>query len=117
MFNLKQVINVMLQNIYPYKFNWGQVTADLYNEVTNEVTLIFNCDLTSEKNISNTFQYVVGRTCWGIINFPEGSIVKLMFDIRGQEIIVSKSKSFKNLLIDRFNKLNVVNSIVIEFLR
>jgi hypothetical protein len=56
----------MLQNIYPYKFNWGQVTADLYNEVTNEVTLIFNCDLTSEKNISNTFQYVVGRTCWGL---------------------------------------------------
>jgi len=106
-----------IKNFYPYKFDWGQTTSEGYSDTTNEVILVFNCDLRNEKNIDNTIQYVIGRTGWGIINFPENSIIKLMFDIRGQEIIVSRSKKFKENLIDMFNKLGVFNNISIEFLR
>lgn len=111
------MISIKFKNFYPFKFDWGQITVEGYNETTNEITLIFNCDLRSDHAINNTIQYVIGRVCWGVINFPENCTIKLTFDIRGQEIIMSRSKKFKENLSERFHKLAVIDSITIDFLR
>lgn len=104
-------------NFYPYKFDWGKITAEAYDAQKNEITLIFNCDLRNEKNIENTVQYVVGRLCWGIVNFPPAAVIRMVFDIRGQEIIVSRSKRIKEGLLERIKKLSIMNNVMVEFLR
>lgn len=100
----------------PYKLDWGVITAEGFNDKTNDVILIFNCDLRSKTNINNTIQYVVGRVCWGHLNFPENALIKLKFDIRNQGIIVSEFNKFKTTLEKRFAELSVRNNISIEFL-
>ncbi len=105
------------KNFYPYKFDWGHITTEAYNNIEEEVTFIFNFDIRSQSKIDDAIQYVVGRLCWGIINFPPKTTIKMMFDLRGQEIIVSRSKKFKETLLDKMDKIKIVNKIIIEFLR
>ena len=105
------------KKFYPYKFDWGSITAEGYSAEMNEITLIFNCDFRNEHNASNVIQYVIGRLCYGIMNFPANSVINMTFDIRGQEIIVSKSKKFKENLLEKINNLGITNTINIDFFR
>jgi hypothetical protein len=104
-------------NLYPYKFDWGHITSEAYNSDKNEVTFIFNFDLQSQKKIENATQYVIGRLCWGVTHFPSESAIRMIYDIRGQEMIMSRSKKFKESLLDMANKLQIPNKIIVEFVR
>jgi hypothetical protein len=104
-------------DLYPYKFDWGHTTSEAYNSNTNEVTFIFNFDLRSESKIGNAIQYIIGRICWGAIHFPSETVIRMIYDIRGQEMIISRSTKFKENLLIKTNKLNIPNKIIVEFLR
>lgn len=106
----------MIKNIPAYEFDWGHITAEALDRSKNEVSVIFNCDLNNETNKINTVQYVIGRLCWGAIHFPEDVQIRVTFDIRGQEIIVSRSSKFKNIIMDRLEKLGV-KQVQIDFLK
>jgi hypothetical protein len=106
-----------IKTLYPYAFDWGKFTAEAYDSRGNEVTIIFNCDLRNDKNIDNTIQYAIGRLCWGVFNFPPATSLRVVFDIRGQEIIVTKSKKFKEKFIAIVAKLEIDNMMMIEFIR
>ena len=108
---------MIAKNVYAYRFDWGHITAEAYSESKNEVVLIFNCDLRNQVNINNVIQYVIGRICWGCINFPEKAVINVTFDIRGQEIIVSKSKQIKEGVLEKLDSLGVINNISVDFLR
>lgn len=98
-----------------YRGDWGQITVEGYNEQLNEVSFIFNYNLLS--NQSNVINYVIGRLCWGIINFPANTEIRMIFDIRGQNVIISKSSEFKQVLTEKIDSLNIPNKITIEFFR
>lgn len=105
------------RNFYPYQFDWGNITAEGYNSEINEVILVFNCDLRAEVNISNAVQFVIGRICYGAINFPQNAAIRITFDVRGQEIIMSRTKIVKEQLLNKVQKIGVDNNLMIEFLR
>jgi len=66
--------------------------------------------------IINVIQYSVGRAIWCCKNFPAEVKIKMAFDFRGQGIIVSKTRSLKNKIIEIIEKLKITNQISIEFL-
>jgi hypothetical protein len=108
---------VKFQTLYPYRLDWGKATADGYEIERNEIMLIFNCNLSTPKNIVNVIQYVVGRISYGILHFPENSLIKVTFDLRGQEIIMSQSNRFREQLFDKLNYLNIDTRVSIDFIR
>ena len=105
-----------MNDVRPYEFDWGEIIVEGHSEKENEIILIFNCDLRTEENIANTVQYVVGRLCWGIKNFPPNIAVRLTLDIRGQEIILSRARKIKERILNILDKLAISNSIEIEFI-
>lgn len=107
----------MLSLIDAYTLEWNPMTAEGYNESKNEVTLVFNCDITTESKVNEVVKYVVGRTFWCCQNFPSKAKITLSFDIRGQGIIITKSTRFKEKLFEIFEPLNIDNRILIDFLR
>jgi hypothetical protein len=100
-----------------YKYDWGMITADSYQKDVNEIFLVFNIDLRNEFKIKNAIQFVVGKVFYGVKHFPSNSKITLRFDIRGQEMIMARSKKFKESLLDYLQGINHKNSITIEFLR
>jgi hypothetical protein len=107
----------MLDFIDAYKLNWNPMTVEGYDEKRNEVAMVFNCDISTEKKSENVITYVVGRTLWCCKNFPFKAKIVLSFDIRGQDVIMSKSTKFKEKLLKILDALNVDNLILIDFLR
>ena len=107
----------MLQQINAYKFNWNPITVEGYNEDKNEVTMVFNCNITTENKCQEVIKYVVGRTIWCSQNSPSKAIITLSFDIRGQGIIMTKSNMFKAALLEIINALEIDNQIIVDFLR
>jgi len=107
----------MIDKINAYKLDWDPITVEGYIEKANEVILVFNFDIRTEEKISNVIQYVVGRVAWGCKNFPPEAKIRLSFDIRGQEIIISKSDSLKQKILESIFNLDIRNQILIDFLR
>lgn len=107
----------MIDTIRAYQLDWGPITVEAYDEKKNQATIIFNCDLTTEEKSKDVIQYVVGRTLWCCRNFPPGVRIVLTFDIRGQDLALSKSKMFEIELQRLMNGLNSNNYIVVDFLR
>lgn len=107
---------MQLKDLYPYELDWGEIIVEGHSEKENEIILIFNCDLRTEEKVTNTIQYVVGRLCWGIKNFPPNIAVRLTLDIRGQEIILSRARKIKERILSILNKLAISNAIEIEFI-
>jgi hypothetical protein len=106
-----------LSAIRAFNLDWNPMTAEAYSEEKNEVTMVFNLDVTTEEKIKNVIQYIVGRTIWCHRNFPVKARIILSFDIRGQSIIVSRSNKLKQRILELINNLNIDNQISIEFLR
>jgi hypothetical protein len=107
----------MLDKINAYELDWDQITVEGYDENKNEVTMVFNCDITIEDKYQEVLKYVIGRTVWCSYNFPSKAMITLSFDIRGQGVIMTKSNIFKSKLIKIVNDLGIDNQIVIDFLR
>ena len=105
-----------LDSIKGYNLDWNPMTADGYSHEKNEAILVFNFDITSPDKIINVIQYSVGRAIWCCKNFPAEVKIKMAFDFRGQGIIVSKTRSLKNKIIEIIEKLKITNQISIEFL-
>jgi len=105
-----------MNTISAYELDWNPMTVEAYNERKNEATMVFNFDITTEDKIKDAIQYVIGRTIWCYKNFPPKVKIILAFDIRGQDIIVSKSNLFKNKIMHLINNLNIDNKVSIEFL-
>ncbi|MEO6980812.1 MAG: hypothetical protein ABJA76_11290 [Mucilaginibacter sp.] len=106
-----------LASIPAFNLDWNPMTVEAYNEKKNEVTLVFNLDMTTSDKIRYVIQYVVGRTIWCCRNFPAKANIVLSFDIRGQNIIMSKTGSVKQRIFELIDNLNIDNKISIEFLR
>jgi len=105
----------MLSVIKAYKHDWNPSTSEGYSEEKNEVYMVFNCDIRMNKT-DNVIQYVVGRIVWISSNFPLNSKIIISFDFRGQEIIISGARSFKDKILKMLDKINIVNNISIDFL-
>jgi len=105
-----------MDTISAYKFDWNPITVEGYNEKNNEIIMVFNFDVTTEDKVKNVVQYVVGRTAWGYKNFPKESKIILSFDFRGQNIIVSKTKSIKSKISELITNLNINAKVSIDFL-
>ena len=103
--------------IEAYQLDWDQITVEGYNENKNEVTLVFNCDITTEGKSQDVIKYVIGRTVWCCQNFPSSATIILSFDLRGQGIIMTKSSLFKTKLLELIGVLNIDAQILIDFLR
>ena len=107
----------MFEAISAYQLDWNAMTVEGYNEIENEVTMVFNCDITTNEKSENVINYIIGRTVWCCKNFPPNVKVVLSFDIRGQQIIVTKSNLFKDRVLELFNSLSISNPLSIDFLR
>jgi len=107
----------IIEGIKAYNLDWNPMTAEAYNEKANEVTMIFNFDITTEEKVKNVVQYIIGRSIWCHKNFPAKAKIILSFDIRGQNIVVSGSTVFKNKILELIDNLKIDNQISIEFLR
>lgn len=107
----------MFETIKAYLLDWDPITVEGYNENKNEVTMVFNCDITTEDKSQEVIKYVVGRTIWCCKNVPNKAKITLSFDIRGQGIIMNKSNVFKDKILELITPLNVNNQILIYFLR
>ena len=105
-----------MKDLHPYEYDWGEIIVEAHCDKENEILLIFNCDLRTEDKIANTIQYLVGRLCWGIKNFPPNIAVRLTLDIRGQEIILSRARKIKEKILNILIKLSISNAIEIEFI-
>jgi len=103
--------------IEAYQLDWDQITVESYNENKNEVTMVFNCDITTESKCQDVITYVIGRTVWCCQNFPSQATIVLSFDIRGQGIIMKKSNLFKTKVLDLIDSLDIEAQILIDFLR
>lgn len=107
----------MPEMIHAYQLNWNPMTIEGYNEIANEATMVFNCDLTTKEKSENVVQYVTGRTVWCCQNFPPNIKITLSFDIRGQGIILTKTTIFKDRILRLMSDLCIDNQILIDFLR
>lgn len=107
----------ILNGIEAYKLDWNPITVEGYNSEKNEVVMVFNVDITVEEKTANVIQYIFGRTIWCIKNFPSNVKIMLSFDIRGQGIIMSRSNSIKQKILELINSIGSKNQISIEFLR
>jgi hypothetical protein len=107
----------MLETIEVYQLDWNPITVEGYNENKNEITMVFNCDITTESKSQDVIKYVIGRTIWCYQNFPSKATIILSFDIRGQGIIITKSSIFKAKLLEMIGSLDIDGQILIDFLR
>jgi len=107
----------MLSQIKVYGLDWDEIIVEGYDEMLKEITMVFNCDISTLQKSQKVIKYVVGRTSWGYLNFPPNVAIRLSFDIRGQGVIISKSDFFKRNLLEIFNCIGIKNSVFIDFLR
>ena len=106
-----------LASIPAFSLDWNPITVEAYNEEKNEVTMIFNFDMTTSDKIKPIVQYVVGRAIWGCRNFPVNANIVLYFDIRGQNVVMSATDNFKQRVFELIDNLNINNKVSIEFKR
>ena len=100
-----------------YNLDWDQLTVEGYDESRNEAIMVFNLDMTTEEKAARVIQYVVGRAIWGCHNFPPKTNIVLSFDVRGQNIIISRSDKLKQAILTLTENAGVDNRVSIEFLR
>ena len=66
--------------------DWGKITPESTNLVTNVFTYIFNHDLSSPENIERTIRFIVGRLNYYDNHLPKDPTHSIKIDARGQQI-------------------------------
>src|SRR5690606_31300824 len=99
----------------PLNLDWTQTTVEGFDKVTNQAILVFNFSLNRKNGYGNAVQFIVGKILAVIKNFPIGVNLKLIFDIRGQDMILSRTDKFKSSILGilGINKIN--NNVIFEF--
>ncbi|WPV67967.1 hypothetical protein [Chitinophaga sp. LS1] len=84
-----------------YNLEWGEVTPEATNIITNECLYIYNHTLKTEVDVDRTIRFVVGRLRFYDVQLPRSAKHRVKIDARGQEI----PPSTVNLLKDRISQL------------
>lgn len=84
-----------------YNLDWGAVTPEATNIITNEFLYIYNHTLRTGADIDRTIRFVVGRLRFYDVHLPPSATHRVKIDARGQEI----PESTVNLLKNRISQL------------
>ena len=66
--------------------DWGHITPESFNTITNVCTHVYNHDLSSSEKADRTFRFILGRLSYYDLHLPENSTHSIVIDIRGQAI-------------------------------
>jgi hypothetical protein len=69
-----------------YDLDWGCVTPESSNLITNTFTYVFNHSLSSPAEVNRTIRFVVGRLLFYDHHLPPHSVHHVKIDARGQSL-------------------------------
>lgn len=75
--------------------DWGEVSPESYNVLTNKATHIFNHDISTEEKIDRTIRFIVGRLTYYDFHLPQKSSHSVIFDGRGQNLSIKGCEFIK----------------------
>lgn len=97
-----------------YSLNWGMPYLDYYNVNARNATIILNVSF-SQNDLSEIFQYTLSLVLWALQEVPKGTLITVIFDIRGQTDYKFNMKIFEKELKESLNKLIGKNRFFIVF--
>lgn len=96
------------------KLDWGQVTPESSNLITNSFTYIYNHDLSSSEKIDRAIRFIIGRLLHYEKHLPQNPNQIIKIDIRGQQI----SESTCNHIVSEIKKASENNNkVTIEIIK
>lgn len=99
----------------PFKFDWGQIAPEKYNEALKEAFYVCNFCMTNEeaRNIAKLF--LSGKILWYSNHLPIGASHRIRMDIRGQSINFEKLRAWKSDLLQRISSDKKDLIVKVEF--
>lgn len=85
------------------KQEWKEPYIDHYNADTRNATIIFNFGFEDKKSYADIFQYTLSHVAGVVMHVPEGTLVSVIYDIRGQNV---EMVNFKDIEVQLQEKLN-----------
>jgi len=95
-------MNVDFLNIYT--LDWGFPYLDYYNVKNRNATIILNFSFFKD-DVEDIFRYTLSHVLWAFQNVPKGTLVTVLFDIRGQKESGVDFKNFEKRLQASLNML------------
>ncbi|MGX5816610.1 hypothetical protein ACWKWU_00345 [Chitinophaga lutea] len=85
--------------------DWKEPYLDYYNKEARSATLILNFNFEDSSNLTDIFQYTFSHVAYALVHVPEGTMVSVLFDVRGQNTESVNFKQFETQLKERLMRL------------
>lgn len=86
--------------------DWGAITPEGINSISNNVMYVFNHDLTSPEKLDRTVRFIVGRLQYYDLHLPPNPKLVVKIDVRGQSVSKKDCSFLKLAITDGYNKRN-----------
>jgi hypothetical protein len=104
---IKMSFNVIrLSKLFMHTLDWGHITPESFNFITNTYTHIYNHDLTSDEKVDRTIRFIIGRLNYYDSHLPKGSAHSIKIDARGQQISDLVYDQIKQGVLGRYSRPN-----------
>ncbi|OMP74905.1 hypothetical protein [[Flexibacter] sp. ATCC 35208] len=90
-------MNAEFLNIY--SLDWGFPYLDYYNIKNRNATIILNFSFL-QNDLEDIFRYTLSQVLWAFKDIPKGTLVTVLFDVRGQNETKVDFKKFEKRLIE-----------------
>lgn len=97
-----------------YLLNWGAPYLDYYNASTRSATIILNVSFI-DNDLNDIFRYSLSQVLWAFQEVPQGALITVIFDIRGQLEIKLDCKAFEIKMKESLYKLIGKSRLFIVF--
>lgn len=94
--------------------DWGHITPESFDIVTNVCTHIYNHDLTSSEKVDRTIRFILGRLSYYDNHLPKDSIHSIKIDVRGQQINDLVCNQIKRQIMNKYSR---PNSLTVDILK
>jgi hypothetical protein len=101
-----------LSNVY--SLNWGEPYLDYYNVNARNATIILNVSF-QKNDLNDIFKYALSQVLWAFQEVPKGTLITLLFDIRGQSNCGVNFRDFENKMKVSLSNLLGKNRFFIGF--
>ncbi|RFM33182.1 hypothetical protein [Chitinophaga silvisoli] len=87
-----------------YSLNWGPPYLDHYSNITRNATIILNVSF-QQNDLDDIFRYALSQVLWAFQEVPKGTLITVLFDIRGQLVSKVDFRAFEKKMKESLRSL------------
>jgi guanylate kinase len=96
---------------------WSNITVEGYSQKENEALMAFNFLFETDVQFNKCIQFIVGKIAYGFIHFPKDAEIKVVIDLRGQNLDSDLDSRIREAIFLHLEYIKTENRLQINFIK